>query len=201
MQMTEVLGSEATMDEIKDLIDRKGRVFVKPVFRGGIGKKGKSGLIGQADQRRRGPTRPRRTTSPAPATARRRPRSSAATSPTGIRGAEEFLPQVRAGELRTLAISSDERLPRSDAPTLKARGPDVSLVNRRGVFAPPGTRDRDKKAFSEALAKMVGSPGRKETLEKRGWLDMCQPATELSAFQKPGQDKVANTLRDIALVQ
>lgn len=44
----EVLGPEATSDEIKDLIDRYGAVLVKPIFRGGIGKKGKAGLIGKA---------------------------------------------------------------------------------------------------------------------------------------------------------
>jgi succinyl-CoA synthetase beta subunit len=44
----EVLGPEASEHEIKDLIDRNGEVFVKPIFRGGIGKKGKSGLIGRA---------------------------------------------------------------------------------------------------------------------------------------------------------
>jgi len=44
----EVLGADATSEEIKDLIDRYGQVLVKPVFRGGIGKKGKAGLIGFA---------------------------------------------------------------------------------------------------------------------------------------------------------
>ena len=43
-----VLGPEATEGEIKALIDRCGSVFVKPIFRGGVGKKGKSGLIGRA---------------------------------------------------------------------------------------------------------------------------------------------------------
>jgi succinyl-CoA synthetase beta subunit len=45
---TEVLGPEASDHEIKDLIARCGEVFVKPIFRGGIGKKGKAGLIGRA---------------------------------------------------------------------------------------------------------------------------------------------------------
>ncbi len=45
---SEVLGPEATGEQIKDLIDRYGRVLIKPVFKGGIGKKGKAGLIGQA---------------------------------------------------------------------------------------------------------------------------------------------------------
>jgi len=45
---SEVLGPEATSEQVKDLIDRYGKVLIKPVFKGGIGKKGKAGLIGQA---------------------------------------------------------------------------------------------------------------------------------------------------------
>lgn len=44
----EVLGPEASVDEIKDLIKKHGQVFIKPIFKGGVGKKGKSGLIGRA---------------------------------------------------------------------------------------------------------------------------------------------------------
>ena len=43
-----VLGPEASTDEIKDLIQKCGSVFIKPIFKGGVGKKGKSGLIGRA---------------------------------------------------------------------------------------------------------------------------------------------------------
>lgn len=45
---TEILGPDASADEIKELIDRHDQVFIKPVFRGGIGKKGKAGLLGRA---------------------------------------------------------------------------------------------------------------------------------------------------------
>jgi succinyl-CoA synthetase beta subunit len=44
----EVLGPDASEDEILALIRRHGAVFVKPLFKGGVGKKGKSGLIGRA---------------------------------------------------------------------------------------------------------------------------------------------------------
>ena len=44
----EVLGPDASEEEIKALIDRHGSVFVKPVFKGGVGKKGKAGLLGRA---------------------------------------------------------------------------------------------------------------------------------------------------------
>lgn len=49
---TEVLGSDASESQIQDLIDRHGTIFIKPVLRGGIGKKGKAGLIGKASNLR-----------------------------------------------------------------------------------------------------------------------------------------------------
>ena len=45
---SEVLGPGATEDEIQSLIDKHKLIFIKPLFKGGIGKKGKSGLIGKA---------------------------------------------------------------------------------------------------------------------------------------------------------
>jgi len=45
---TEVLGPSASEEEIGALIARHGLVFIKPVFKGGVGKKGKAGLIGKA---------------------------------------------------------------------------------------------------------------------------------------------------------
>jgi succinyl-CoA synthetase beta subunit len=45
---SEVLGPAASEDEIKALIDQHGEVIVKPVFKGGVGKKGKAGLVGRA---------------------------------------------------------------------------------------------------------------------------------------------------------
>ncbi|MCB1856873.1 MAG: carboxylate--amine ligase [Gammaproteobacteria bacterium] len=45
---SEVLGPEASGDQIKELIGRWGEIFVKPMFKGGVGKKGKAGLLGRA---------------------------------------------------------------------------------------------------------------------------------------------------------
>ncbi len=41
----EVLGPGASEDEIQALIERHRLVFVKPIFKGGVGKKGKAGLV------------------------------------------------------------------------------------------------------------------------------------------------------------
>lgn len=44
----EVLGPDASESAIGDLIRRHGTIFIKPLFKGGVGKKGKAGLIGKA---------------------------------------------------------------------------------------------------------------------------------------------------------
>jgi succinyl-CoA synthetase beta subunit len=44
----EVLGPDAGEGEIKAMLERHGEVFIKPVFKGGVGKKGKAGLVGRA---------------------------------------------------------------------------------------------------------------------------------------------------------
>ena len=119
----------------------------------------------------------------------------------GISGYEEFAPQIEAGKLRGLAISSAERLPGSAIPTIKEQGLDVTLVNWRGVFAPPQIREKDKKALEEAVGKMVAGPVWQETLKKRGWLDMYQPSAEFAAFLAEDQAKIGATLTQIGLIE
>lgn len=46
--VTEVLGPGASEEEIKAMLDKHRLIFIKPVFKGGIGKKGKAGLLGRA---------------------------------------------------------------------------------------------------------------------------------------------------------
>jgi len=46
--VTEVLGPGASEDEIQALLNRHGTIFIKPIFKGGVGRKGKAGLVGQA---------------------------------------------------------------------------------------------------------------------------------------------------------
>ncbi len=46
---SDVLGPNASVESIRALIDKNKEVFIKPIFKGGIGKKGKSGLLGRAN--------------------------------------------------------------------------------------------------------------------------------------------------------
>ena len=41
----EILDSNATYDQIEQLIEKRGKCVIKPIFYGGVGKKGKAGLV------------------------------------------------------------------------------------------------------------------------------------------------------------
>jgi putative tricarboxylic transport membrane protein len=119
----------------------------------------------------------------------------------GVNGVAELLPQVQAGQLRPLAVSSEERLPGIDVPTLKEQGLDVALTNWRGVVAPPGITDEDKQALSDMVAQMVESEAWQNTLEERGWLGLYMPPEEFAQFLQQDREQVETVLKDIGLVQ
>ena len=43
--VSEILGSGTTLEALDKLIQKRGKCVVKPVFNGGVGKKGKAGLV------------------------------------------------------------------------------------------------------------------------------------------------------------
>jgi putative tricarboxylic transport membrane protein len=119
----------------------------------------------------------------------------------GISSLSEFESQVAAGELRLLAVSSDERIPGVDAPTLKEAGVDVSLQNWRMVAAAPGLTPEQVAAVTADIEKMAKSAAWQETLKTKGWAD-----TFLSgdAFREQLAKDITATqvvLKDIGLVQ
>src|SRR2546421_7432541 len=83
----------------------------------------------------------------------------------GISGFGEFAEQVKAGKLRVIAVSSDKRQEGIAAPTLKEEGIDVELFNWRGVVAPSGVKEAQRKA-------MIALMGKKNATTQRG--QACQ---------------------------
>jgi putative tricarboxylic transport membrane protein len=119
----------------------------------------------------------------------------------GVSGYGEFEPQVAAGNLRVLAISSEQRIAGIDAPTFKEKGLDVTLVNWRGVFAPPGLKDDEFKALAEMVDKAVKSPAWKEALQKHSWQDLYLPSAPFETYLARNRSSVTAVLKDIGLAQ
>lgn len=119
----------------------------------------------------------------------------------GVSGYGEFESQIKAGTLRLLAISSDERVEGIDGPTLKESGVDVALQNWRMIAAAPGISDEQKAAISADIEKMVTSATWKETLATKGWADTYLAG---AAFDEQLAKDISSTetvLKDIGLVK
>lgn len=118
----------------------------------------------------------------------------------GVSGLGEFADQVAAGELRVLAVTSAERAPGVDAPTLQEAGVDVEFTNWRGIVAPPGLDDAGRAELLEAFTALRDSPEWEEALATNGWDDAFLTGDEFGAFLLSENDRVAGVLRELGLV-
>jgi len=75
-------------------------------------------------------------------------------------------PHVKSGKFRALAVTSAQRHPHFDAPTLKELGYDVEYYLWIGLFAPGATPAPVVKALREAVRQAVEDPALKSALEK-----------------------------------
>ncbi|MQA62912.1 MAG: tripartite tricarboxylate transporter substrate binding protein [Actinophytocola sp.] len=117
----------------------------------------------------------------------------------GVSGVGEYLDQIEAGELRVLAVTGPERVEGIDAPTLKEAGIDVEFTNWRGVVAPPGISDADRKALVDVYTDMHGSKEWKDALARNGWDDAFLAGDEFGTFMKEQSDEVEKILKDLGL--
>lgn len=118
----------------------------------------------------------------------------------GVSGLGEFEAQIKAGELRALAISSGERLASLDAPTLKESGIDVELANWRAVFGAGELAEGDRKGLLDAVDQMVKSDGWKQTLATKGWMDTYLAGDDFAAYLTEEEARVTTILKEIGLV-
>jgi len=119
----------------------------------------------------------------------------------GISGLGEWVGQIKSGELRALAISSPERLPDTDIPTLKEQGVAVDLANWRAIVAAPGIDDAQKAALVQAVDTAVKSDGWKKVLTDKQWMDLYLSGDEFASFLKQENERVTATLKQIGLVK
>ncbi|MDF0726025.1 tripartite tricarboxylate transporter substrate-binding protein [Cytobacillus sp. S13-E01] len=87
-------------------------------------------------------------------------------------GTAETVEQVRAGKVRVLGITSEERLEGdvlSDFPTVKEQGIDETFVNWRGFFGPPNLTDAQLKYYEDKFKELNDSPAWDEIRKKYGW--------------------------------
>jgi putative tricarboxylic transport membrane protein len=121
-------------------------------------------------------------------------------STIGIFGLSEIQPQIEAGTVRALAVSSAERQPAlPDVPSLKESGLDVVVENWRGVVAPAGISDQEEQALEDMLVRMAHTDAWRDALARRGWGDALLAGPEFEEFVRSEQDRVSKVLAQIGL--
>ena len=119
----------------------------------------------------------------------------------GISSVGEFQEQVKAGTMRLLAVSSAERLPGIDAPTIKEAGYDVVVENWRMVAAAPGLTPEQVAKISGDIEKLNASEGWKKMLADKGWTNTYLAGDAFATQLDADIAATETVLRDIGLVK
>jgi putative tricarboxylic transport membrane protein len=119
----------------------------------------------------------------------------------GINSLSEFMSQVKAGKLRLLAISTPNRLPDVDAPTLKESGINLELSNWRMIVAPPGISADERVRLTKMFEDLAKSDAWKKMLKTKAWDDIFLTGPALDEFVKQEQARTAAVLQDVGLVK
>jgi len=118
----------------------------------------------------------------------------------GTSGLGEYVDQIESGQVRVLAVSGEQRVEGIDAPTLKEAGIDMTFTNWRGVLAPPGISDDDRKAMVAVLEELHATEAWKEALVRNGWSDAFMTGQPFEDFLAEQDKRVETTLTDLGLV-
>ncbi|MEO9246759.1 tripartite tricarboxylate transporter substrate-binding protein [Citricoccus nitrophenolicus] len=119
----------------------------------------------------------------------------------GISGVGEYAEQVKAGELRALAVSGAEAAPQiPDTPTLTEQGVDIELTNWRGVVAPGSIDGAQAEALTELVTDLQETEMWQETLETNAWADAFLAGDEFESFLTEDIENVNAILTEIGLL-
>lgn len=118
----------------------------------------------------------------------------------GASGFGEFLDQIQAGQLRVLAVTSDQRVAAlKDVPTLTEQGVNLTFTNWRGFVAPPGLEAAERDRLVSALDRMHNSAQWKAALESHGWTDAYLAGDGFGTFLTDQDKRVSGVLTALGL--
>jgi putative tricarboxylic transport membrane protein len=117
----------------------------------------------------------------------------------GATGVGEVAEQAKTGDVRILAVTSEEPAEGVDAPTLKEEGIDLVFSNWRGVVAPPGIDDARAEQWVEIMTQMHESEEWQAALEENGWTDAFMTGDEFGSFMESENQRVGDVLKELGL--
>ena len=117
----------------------------------------------------------------------------------GVSGLGEYKDQIEAKQLRVLAVTSKERVPGFDAPTLQEQGVDLDFINWRGLVAPPGIDGKERDRLIGLVEEMHGTDAWQTALTDNGWTDALMTGDEFGTFMADEDTRVESVLAQLGL--
>jgi tripartite-type tricarboxylate transporter receptor subunit TctC len=111
------------------------------------------------------------------------------------------LPQVSAGKLRAIAVTTPERLPAlPDVPTMAEQGyPDFYAGSWFGLVAPAGTAPAIVRKVHADVARALDDPELRAKIEARGVQLMVSTPEEFGALIRRETERMAALIRDAGI--
>lgn len=117
----------------------------------------------------------------------------------GVAGVSEFAPDVDAGRMRALGISSSFKL--RNLPTLKEQGVNVEIYNWRGVYGAPGITAEQRKTLTDAVVKGTEHASWKEALRKNDWGPFLLTGDDFGKYVDAESARLGGILREIGVAK
>ncbi|CAA9271660.1 MAG: Tricarboxylate transport protein TctC [uncultured Blastococcus sp.] len=114
-------------------------------------------------------------------------------------GVGEVTEAAEAGDVRILAVTSEEAVEGVDAPTLTDEDIDLVFSNWRGIVAPPGISEDDTQKWVDAVTEMHDSEAWTQTLEDQGWTDSFVTGDDFTDYLTEESDRVESVLSELGL--
>ena len=116
-------------------------------------------------------------------------------------GLGETMPFIEAGEVRTLAVTSPERIQGLDTPTLTELGYPVTFANWRGMFGAREMPVEDRNRAIEWLRALRQSEQWREVLARRGWASLDHDGDDYTRFLEQQEEQLRTTMQALGFVR
>jgi putative tricarboxylic transport membrane protein len=117
----------------------------------------------------------------------------------GIAGVSEFTPDIDAGKMRAIGVSSSFKV--RNFTTLKDQGINVEIYNWRAVYGAPGITAEQRKTLIDAVVKATEHASWKEALKKNDWGPFLLTGDDFGKFVDAESARLGATLRELGVAK
>ena len=104
-------------------------------------------------------------------------------------------------QVRIIGITAPSRVADApDAPTLKEQGYDVQFVNWRGFFGPPNMSNKDKKALSKMLGKVMKTPEWEAVRKRNAWVNIYNSDKDFVKFLEKQTVEMTTLMKKLGVI-